>query len=99
MAQGTVKWYNAEKGYGFIAPDDGGEDVFLYHKMVQWTQSFRVLCEGQRVSFEVTEGQKGPMAAKVTLEGYSQENSGGGPGIDWGGVLHRGWEILKDLND
>jgi CspA family cold shock protein len=65
MAQGTVKWFNAEKGYGFITPDGGGPDLFVHHSAIQ-EKGFRTLQENQRVNFEVTEGQKGPQAANVT---------------------------------
>lgn len=64
MAQGTVKWFNAEKGYGFITPDEGGQDLFVHHSAIQ-VQGFRTLDEGQRVSFEVGQGQKGPQATNV----------------------------------
>jgi len=65
MAQGTVKWFNAEKGYGFITPDGGGTDLFVHHSAIQ-EKGFRTLQENQRVNFDVTEGQKGPQAANVT---------------------------------
>ena len=61
MAQGTVKWFNAEKGYGFIAPDDGTADVFVHYSAIQ-SNGYRSLDEEQRVEFEVTQGQKGPQA-------------------------------------
>ena len=64
MAQGTVKWFNAEKGYGFIAPDDGSADVFVHYSAIQ-TNGYRSLEEEQRVEFEVTQGQKGPQADQV----------------------------------
>ena len=64
MAQGTVKWFNAEKGFGFITPDGGGADLFVHHSAIQG-QGFRTLEENQRVSFEVTQGQKGPQAVNV----------------------------------
>ena len=64
MAQGTVKWFNAEKGYGFIAPDDGSADVFVHYSAIQ-TNGYRTLEEEQRVEFEVTQGQKGPQADQV----------------------------------
>jgi CspA family cold shock protein len=65
MAQGTVKWFNAEKGYGFIAPDDGTADVFVHYSAIQ-SSGYRSLEEDQRVEFEVTQGQKGPQADQVT---------------------------------
>jgi CspA family cold shock protein len=64
MPQGTVKWFNPEKGYGFIKRDDG-EDVFVHYSAIAG-EGFRSLEEGQRVEFEVTEGKKGPQAANVT---------------------------------
>ncbi|HZK48612.1 MAG TPA: cold-shock protein [Thermoleophilia bacterium] len=63
MAEGAVKWFNAEKGYGFIARDDG-EDVFVHFSEVK-VEGFRTLAEGQRVSFEVTQGAKGLQASNV----------------------------------
>lgn len=65
MAEGTVKWFNAEKGFGFIAPDDGSADVFVHYSEIQ-SSGFRSLDENQRVSFEVGQGQKGPQATGVT---------------------------------
>ncbi|GAA4054447.1 cold-shock protein [Nonomuraea sp. NPDC050663] len=64
MAQGTVKWFNAEKGYGFIAPDGGAPDVFVHFSEIQGN-GYRSLEDGQRVEFEVTQGQKGPQASAV----------------------------------
>jgi len=64
MAQGTVKWFNAEKGFGFITPDEGGTDLFVHHTAIQ-TQGFRTLEEKQRVSFDVVQGPKGLQAANV----------------------------------
>ena len=65
MAQGTVKWFNAEKGYGFISVD-GGQDVFVHYSAIQ-ADGYRSLEEGQRVEFEVTQGQKGPQADQVRI--------------------------------
>jgi cold shock protein len=65
MAQGTVKWFNAEKGFGFITPDGGGQDLFVHHTAIQ-SQGFRTLDENQRVNFDVTQGPKGPQASNVT---------------------------------
>ncbi len=65
MAQGTVKWFNAEKGYGFIAVD-GGADVFVHYSAIQM-DGYRTLEEGQRVEFEISQGQKGPQADMVRL--------------------------------
>ncbi len=64
MAQGTVKWFNAEKGYGFITPDGGGADLFVHFSAIQ-SSGYRSLEENQRVEFEVTQGQKGPQADQV----------------------------------
>ncbi|MCL4445850.1 MAG: cold-shock protein [Actinobacteria bacterium] len=64
MTTGSVKWFNAEKGYGFITPDGGGEDLFVHHSEIQM-EGFRDLPEGQRVEFETTQGQKGMQASKV----------------------------------
>ena len=64
MAQGIVKLFNAEKGYGFITPDEGGADLFVHHTAIQGG-GFRTLDENQRVSFEVAQGQKGPQATNV----------------------------------
>jgi cold shock protein len=64
MAQGTVKWFNPEKGFGFISRDDG-DDVFVHHTAING-EGYRSLDEGQRVSFDVTQGKKGPQASNVT---------------------------------
>ncbi|CAM5789029.1 cold-shock protein [Cellulomonas persica] len=64
MAQGTVKWFNAEKGYGFITPDAGGADLFVHFSAIQ-TDGYRTLDEGQHVEFEVGQGSKGPQADQV----------------------------------
>ena len=64
MAQGTVKWFNAEKGFGFIAQEDGGDDVFVHYSAIQ-AEGYRTLDEAQRVEFEVTQGPKGPQAESV----------------------------------
>ena len=64
MAQGTVKWFNAEKGFGFIAQDGGGADVFAHYSNIA-TQGFRELQEGQKVSFDIGQGQKGPTAENI----------------------------------
>jgi cold shock protein len=63
--QGTVKWFSQEKGYGFITPDDGGEDVFVHHTGITG-EGFKTLEEGEKVSYEVTQGRKGLQAADVT---------------------------------
>ncbi|TFV90617.1 cold-shock protein [Blastococcus sp. CT_GayMR16] len=64
MAEGTVKWFNSEKGFGFIAVD-GGQDVFVHYSAIQM-DGYKSLEEGQRVSFEVVQGAKGPQADAVT---------------------------------
>lgn len=64
MITGTVKWFNDSKGFGFISPEDGGKDVFVHHSAIQ-ASGFRTLAEGQKVQFEVTQGQKGPAAENV----------------------------------
>ena len=66
MAQGTVKWFNAEKGYGFITVTDGGQDVFVHYSAVDMN-GYKVLEEGQAVVFEVGTGDKGPQAESVRL--------------------------------
>jgi CspA family cold shock protein len=63
---GTVKWFNESKGFGFIAPDNGGKDLFAHFKDIQVT-GFKTLAENQRVEFEVTQGQKGPQASRIRL--------------------------------
>lgn len=67
MPEGTVKWFNDAKGYGFIQGDDGA-DVFVHHTEIQ-SEGYRSLSEGARVSFEVTKGEKGPKAARVKIIG------------------------------
>ena len=66
MAQGTVKWFNAEKGYGFIQRDDGGSDVFVHYSEISGT-GYRSLEENQKVEFEVGQGTKGPQAQNVRV--------------------------------
>ena len=65
MPEGTVKWFNAEKGFGFATPDGGGPDVFVHYSAIQ-SDGFRTLEENQRVDFESSQGAKGPQAANVT---------------------------------
>lgn len=66
VTQGTVKWFNGEKGFGFIATDGGGPDVFVHYSEIQG-QGFRSLEENQRVEFEVGQGPKGPQAQNVRI--------------------------------
>ena len=65
MAQGTVKWFNEDKGYGFIEPDEGGEDLFVHYSAIEGS-GFRSLEEGERVSYEPARGRKGPEAQNVS---------------------------------
>jgi CspA family cold shock protein len=62
--KGTVKWFNDAKGFGFITPEDGSKDCFVHHTAIQ-ASGFKSLAEGDKVEFEVTQGQKGPAAANV----------------------------------
>ncbi len=64
MGTGTVKWFNASKGFGFISPDDGDKDLFVHHSEIK-TEGYATLEEGQKVEFEVGEGKKGPCATNV----------------------------------
>ena len=84
---GVVKWFNVEKGYGFITPDDGGKDCFVHFSAIQGG-GFRKLEEGQKVEFEVGQGQKGPQAENVVaLDGGTGE---GGAGAATGGSERAG---------
>jgi cold shock protein len=65
MAQGTVKWFSEDKGYGFITPDDGGKDLFVHFSGIAGT-GFKTLEEGAKVSYEATQGQRGMQAANVS---------------------------------
>ncbi|AXY42087.1 cold-shock protein [Halomonas alkalicola] len=66
MATGTVKWFNDTKGYGFISPDDGGDDLFAHFSEIQ-AEGFKTLQDGQKVTFEVTQGKKGLQASNIRL--------------------------------
>jgi CspA family cold shock protein len=66
MAQGTVKWFNAEKGFGFIAQEDGGDDVFVHYSAIQ-TNGYKSLDENQKVEFDLATGPKGPQAENVRV--------------------------------
>ncbi|MCZ7647217.1 MAG: cold shock domain-containing protein [Planctomycetota bacterium] len=68
MAKGKVKWFNDQKGYGFITPDDGGRDIFVHHSNIA-SEGFRTLAEGQAVEYEVVDSEKGPKAANVRSAG------------------------------
>lgn len=66
MQKGTVKWFNEQKGFGFITNDNGGDDVFVHFSGIE-TNGFKTLAEGQKVSFEITRGNRGMQATNVTL--------------------------------
>jgi cold shock protein len=68
MATGTVKWFNSEKGYGFITPEEGGKDLFVHFSAIQ-ADGYKTLNEGQKVEYEATQGQKGPQASNVRVIG------------------------------
>ncbi|MDG2176658.1 MAG: cold-shock protein [Pseudomonadales bacterium] len=65
MSKGTVKWFNPDKGFGFITPEDGGKDLFVHYSEIQAGDEYATLKDGQEVEFEVGQGQKGPCANKV----------------------------------
>lgn len=66
MATGTVKWFNGEKGYGFITPEDGSKDLFVHFSAIQ-AEGYKSLDEGQKVEYDATQGQKGPQASNVRV--------------------------------
>jgi CspA family cold shock protein len=76
---GTVKWFNNDKGFGFITPEDGSKDLFVHHSAIQGT-GYKSLDEGERVEFDVVQGQKGPAAENVTRLGGGNPGGGGGGG-------------------
>ena len=78
MSKGTVKWFNADKGFGFITPEDGGKDLFVHHSEIQSGGSYATLNDGQAVEFEVGQGQKGPCANKVPRQKNSWATFGTG---------------------
>jgi CspA family cold shock protein len=65
MSKGTVKWFNADKGFGFITPEDGGKDLFVHHSEIRSGGGYATLNDGQSVEFDLGEGQKGPCATNV----------------------------------
>ena len=95
MAQGTVKWFNAEKGFGFIAQEDGGDDVFVHYSAIQ-SQGYKTLDENQKVEFDVTQGPKGPQAENVraALTGRTDTTTSTRPRPSRGGASCRAGRSL-----
>ncbi|MGZ8456385.1 MAG: cold-shock protein [Gemmatirosa sp.] len=79
-----MKWFNNDKGFGFIAPEDGSKDVFVHHTAIQGS-GYKSLDEGEKVEFDVAQGQKGPQAENVTRLGGGTPGGGGGGGSRGGG--------------
>src|SRR5215207_9623644 len=80
MPHGTVTWFNAEKGFGFIAPEDGGDDVFVHFSAIEESGGFRSLEEGERVEYEASQGQRGLQADRVRSLGGGGSRAGGDRG-------------------
>lgn len=95
MAQkGKVKWFNADKGYGFITPDAGGTDVFAHFSAIQG-RGYRSLNEGQEVEFEVKDGPKGPQAAEIRPLGVSGSAMRPGAGCQLWACIRRRWTMPR----
>ena len=86
MAQGTVKWFNAEKGFGFIAQENGGDDVFVHYSAIQ-SQGYKSLDENQKVEFDVTQGPKGPQAENVRLSDRLINSNTRAPAVTAGALV------------